>query len=161
MYIRTSVAGMAPPEEYAWYLLMSTENPRYRLVPDAGAWYEMRIMIGHGQRLGTRKNGGYPFIWCFVSALCRRKCIQCIQGVRSPHWWLYAPPSTACWPIGRGARGCGVLVCQTYQSGFSKFQAQKLRIRSLLLCHVLLFLRRQVESEMYSYETSLVLPSRY
>ena len=52
---------MAPPEEYAWYLLMSTENPRYRLVPDAGAWYEMRIMIGHGQRLGTRKKLGVSF----------------------------------------------------------------------------------------------------
>ena len=49
--------GMAPPEEEAWYLLSSSENPLWRRMPNAAEWFEMSIMVCHGQRLGTKKNG--------------------------------------------------------------------------------------------------------
>ena len=55
-YRRTSVRGMAPPDEYAWYLLCSSEDPQWRRIPEAANWFELSIMTCHGQRLGTRKN---------------------------------------------------------------------------------------------------------
>ena len=74
--MRTSVAGMAPPEEEAWYLLSSCEDWRYRDEPDAAAWWELSIMIGHGQRLGSRAPG-YPFF--LVGGFARfRRCIPTI-----------------------------------------------------------------------------------
>ena len=61
--------GMAPPEEYAWYLLCSSEDKQVRRIPEAANWFELSIMTCHGQRLGTKKQ-------CIL--------LFCVSGIR-PH----------------------------------------------------------------------------
>ena len=64
LYVRTHVRGMAPQEEEAHYLLMSAEAPRARILPWAGSWYELPIMVGWGQRYLPGTN--ITDIWVFL-----------------------------------------------------------------------------------------------
>ena len=75
IYIRTCVAGMIPLAEQAWYLLSSAEDPLARRMPSAAEWWEMSIMKGNGQRLGT-KTPGSPF----VSSLRASPHLVCFDG---------------------------------------------------------------------------------
>ena len=55
---------MAPPDEYAWYLLCSSEDKQVRRIPEAANWFELSIMTCHGQRLGARKKNSVSFYFC-------------------------------------------------------------------------------------------------
>ena len=75
--------GMAPPEEYAWYLLCSCEDPVVRLIPEAANWFELSIMTCHGQRLGP-PNTPVSFYSVFQGfAPMPPQGILCIQSARS------------------------------------------------------------------------------
>ncbi len=86
--------GMAPPDEYAWYLLCSSEDQQVRRIPEAANWFELSIMTCHGQRLGTRKRSVYPFIFVFqgFAPMCHVLCF--LTRRMDPEQYAYAQPLT-------------------------------------------------------------------